>query len=351
MPTEAAISRTWLHRVNLEMAQASDTEHRSHLLYTIKESFLGEGTEWTDSGGSPATGPTSWAVIASSDSVTADASDNWADGTDVVWAVAPIAHSWCLLRHRHYFGTDDPLEILLDCSQASSATRGGCIGVYISRDGFDITTPLTTARPTATDEAEVLVENGAMTTAAWQGSDTNDEDHRTGRLHFQMNDDGRAVRIFICRLGACVAVWDLFRAEGWLETTWTIPALMMVASRDSDAELATWSNMQSATYVQYVSYDSNVGGQFRARMASVVSTGANTSVSTWGTCTLGAEGSSGLHAIDLQCLSPAAGYPCTLVDLWMGRIAIAGETYGDTNAKAQFGNWATPWNTSTPLLS
>lgn len=344
MPTLPAIQLTWRHRVNISGMEASDTAHRALLAYTIKESFIGGGSGWLDGSGSSVTAPTTWTVVASSDGVTANASDNWADETDCIWDTSGDAHSWVVLRHANYFGTGDELEICLDLSEAASTTRGGTMGVYLSRTGFDVSSPVTTARPTAADEVEILAEDGSMTTAAWQGADTNDADHRTGRLHFQMTSDGRNVRVWICRLGVLAAFWDLSRLEDWL-TDSSFPAMMKIASRDSDAELATWTIYQSSTYAQWISTDSTAGGDFRARLCMPVASGSNTAVTAMNACNVGGVGSSGLSAIDLQALSPADGVLTTLTDLWIGRQANAGLHYPDDGSRtmAQFGMFVTPW--------
>lgn len=353
MPTLPAISRSWRYRVNVDATEASDTAHRATLALLLKQSLVGAGTGWTDSNGSSVAAPTAWSVVASSDSVTANASDNWVDAGDLVWDTDPDAHSWIVFRHANYFGTSDPLFLLLDLSEASAATRGGTMGVYLSRVGFDLTTPVVTTRPVATDEVAVIVTNGTMTTAAWQGSDTNDEDHRTGRFHFVMSDDGRAFWVAICRLSTCTAFWDLYRLDEWLDTSVSIPVAMAVMSRDADTELLTWANIQTQTYMHYVSRDSTIGGLYRARMAIPVATGSNTSVTAMAACNLGGVGSSGLSAIDVQGITPAAGLVGTLVDMWAGRAANAGLHYPDDGSRTfvQLGVIARPWNGSQVLLT
>lgn len=355
MPSLPAITRSWRYRVNVNASHGStDTGHRQNLAFEIKDSWIGGGSGWTDSGGSSIAAPTSWVVAASSDSVTANASDNWADASDCVWDTAPSAHSWIVFRHANYFGTSDALEVLLDLSEASSATRNGTMGVYISRDGFDLTSPVVTARPTATDEVEVLVDDGIMTNAAWQGADTNNADHYVGRLHFMMSDDGRAVRLFICRLSTCTAMWDLFRMDDWLTESVSVPAMMMVASRDSDTELLTWSNFQVTTYCQYVSRDSTIGvSQYRAQLYQPVYSGSNTAASAGAACNLGGISSSGLLAVDMEVLTPATGYAGTLVDLWWGRAVNAGLHYPADGSRtfAQLGVLAFPWNGSQIVIA
>lgn len=352
MPSLPSVTGTWRHRVNQSLLADDDEAHRALAAYLLKESFIGGGSDWTDSSGNSVSGPARWRVIASSNGTTASAADNWADETDCVWESAGTAHSWIVLQHATYFDDADPLEICLDLSEASSATRNGTMGVYLSRSGFDVSTPSLTARPTAADEVEVLATDGTMTTAAWQGADTNDEDHRVGRLHFQMTVDGLQMRAFIMYEGACVATWILFRMDDWLDDA-TIPALMLISSRDSDAEINTWTIFQSNTYAQWVSRDTTAGGVYRCRMCMPVATGSNTAASAFAACNIGGVSSSGLHAIDLQGITPASGYVTSVPDLWIGRAANAGLHYPDDGSRtmAQLGILATPWNGVQILLS
>jgi len=100
-------------------------------------------------------------VISSSDSSTADASDNWSVNTDLVWATAGNPHSWIVLQ----FGSiATGYQVCIDLNVGSTTTES--CSIILSVAGF--AGGSTTARPTATDEY-VLVNStywGASSSAS-----------------------------------------------------------------------------------------------------------------------------------------------------------------------------------------
>lgn len=355
IPQEENLRYNWRFRVNLDVFQETDLLHRAMTLFEIKTSIVGGGTGWTDRGGASITMTSPWSVVASSDGVAASASDRWVDNGDLVWATSPTARSWCLLRHDDYFGTSDPLELLIECSQASSTTRNATVGLFLSRDGFDVSSPSTTARPTATDEIEVCDDNGDMTNAAWIGSDTNDEDHRFGRLHFLMSDDGRAIIIAFCRDGACVAFWHLFRMDEWMSTSMSHPVAMMVASSDTDANQLNWTDFAATNdNCQWYTRDDTVSGVARMRAQMPVSTASNTAASALVACNFGGGAYDPFLHIPLCGAAGVTGTTLPAVpDLWWTRAASDGESFpGDSSRQFQiFGIVVVPWNGSVAVLS
>ncbi|KKL59994.1 hypothetical protein LCGC14_2209760 [marine sediment metagenome] len=129
-------------------------------------------------------------VSRSSNSVTADATDNWATFSDVI--VAPIGsnHSWIVLKSQ---GTI-PYEICMDFSDASSHNYDvGFIGVSMT-GGFNAgaggSDGSLTARPIATDEIE------------FHGTDTRWLAGLTGaplqsRVHALMSTDGNTMMMIV----------------------------------------------------------------------------------------------------------------------------------------------------------
>ena len=118
---------------------AIDDQNRD-IMYQIKDNLV------TNCGG---------VVVSSSDSSTADATDNWSTSTDLVWNTG--AHSWIVIQ---FDSITTGVQLCIDLSRAYSSSETGTI--LISADGF--TGGTTTNRPTASDEAAVVTDSN------WGGS-------------------------------------------------------------------------------------------------------------------------------------------------------------------------------------
>lgn len=334
---------TWRHRVNISCTEDTDLEHRQRLLFEIVRSILGLGSGWTDGSGTAIASMSSpWEVHSSSDSVADDATNRWEDITDLVWAAEGVAHSWIVLVHQDYFGTDVPLYMLINCSQGG-AHRNATLGVYLSRNVFGENEGGVTDRPTATEEIEVLPSDGSMATAPWQGVDTNDEDHRVGRLHCWLSDDGRCFRAIICRNGVDVAYWDLFGDANYDVDTWSVPAIMTVASLDSDESFLIWDNLQNVGWFK-TRDDVTVAAAFSLDPTMTIY-GSVTPITELPAISCGGE--SGWDSIKLAARTPGAGLFSAIPDMWWGRSAEVDATFGDDGTFQQFTNIVVPWNGST----
>ncbi len=346
-----SITSSWRFRVNIATAEADAATHRQRLLFEIARSWLWLGTGWTDSAGASANmSSPPWRVDTSSDGVAYEGTNRWEDLGDLVWASDGVAHSCMQLVHPTYFGADAPLYVLFDCTE-DSALANATLGIYVSRTGFGEGS--VTTRPTAADEIEIKPTDGTLANAAWQGGTTGvEDDDRTGRLHFMMSSDGRFVRVIICRLGVCVAFWDLVYDENYDEDTeWTHPVAMAVISNDSAAEVLDYDNLGTETWARYVSRDdTNVAGVFYLVMEMVVV--GTTRVVDMPAITMG--GYSGLHPIGLAAVAPASGAGASIMrDAWWGRTALAGQSMpSDASAQfTQFGIIMVPWNRSVALFA
>lgn len=356
MPSLPTVTQTWRYRVNIQCAEASDQAHRQQLLFELVRSWLWLGTGWTDSAGASATmTDPPWAVVTSSDAVAYDNTNRWAALADLVWAADGVAHSHIQLVHANYFGTADPLYVLIDCSQGAGH-RNATLGIYIARTEFGASEDGSIlTRPTATDEIEVKPTGGSMSTAAWQGGDGSTEDDRTGRLHFMMSSDGRFVRAFICRNGVCQSMWDLNYDSTYDDASeWSHPVAMAVISADADPDQETLyytSSLGTETFARYHSYDSiNVEAEFGLQMEMSVL--GSTHVTEDAAITMG--GMSAVHPIRLSCTAPAAGAGAmTVMDAWWGRTALAGQQFPSDGTRqfTQFGIIVVQWNRSTVQLA
>lgn len=236
------IINTWRHAVNITVTGAGDDQlMRQRLALEFKDAWMGSQT-WLDAAGAASSVASPWEMDYSCDGTTAgtpgDAVDRVTDATDFVWNTVGSAHSWYVIVHQNFFGVSDPLYMLVDFTYSASSQRNGAIGIYLSQAGF--TGGSTTARPTATDEHEVLAAGGTTGGQGWQGSDANT--HTACAVHFHMTDDGTKFRAEVMDGGECVARWDLFLVDD-ADTNWDRPVLMSVVSHDVEAtEVNTWGN-------------------------------------------------------------------------------------------------------------
>lgn len=163
------LSKTWEHSVNTAAATSTADEDDCDATILAMVNALIDGGTFT----------VPWTVVASSDSVTADASNNWLDIGDIVHAAAPTAHSWIVLE-----APTGDLQICFDTGFTNSLPERW--GVYVSfTAGF--TGGTTTARPTATDEFEL----SAASTNIFPTSTFN------SKVHCTISDDGEQTRLFV----------------------------------------------------------------------------------------------------------------------------------------------------------
>jgi hypothetical protein len=132
--TELTNSKTWT-KTRVTGSGASTLISHKLLLVAIKDEFKNHG----------------WSVISSSDSVTSDSNDNWANDTDIVIAVAGSVHSWIVLQNNNI---KTGFQICIDMSVVDASARKAYF--YMSPSvGFSSGT--TTNRPTASDETQLNI--------------------------------------------------------------------------------------------------------------------------------------------------------------------------------------------------
>ena len=343
---------TWRFRANLSTSEDSDQEHRARMVFELKQSLVNLATGWTDSSGASSVLSGTWAVVASSDGVAADATDRWAAIDDLVWETNGTAHSWIVLRYVDYFGSGNNLEMLIDCSQSSAAQRHAAIGVYISTSAFNVGTPSILNRPTATEEVAILAADGSVSTSPWQGPATNDENHRVGRLHIMASTDLRYFRWFVYRGSACVGRGDLFPLDDYYSTSdWHMPCLFQIWSIGTDVECNTWALHRSDADSAYVGRD-RTAGNFTARAQCLTATSSDTASVDSAANTF--TGGYGFSPIGLDAEGVAAGAPFAAIpDQWWGNASQRAASWpaDGSNQFVQLGDMITQWNRSTLLTS
>lgn len=195
-------TRQWLLNVSnmSDWLIAGSNSISQNALMKIKNVLKGSDNGkygWTDQSGTIVSTPTFWTVDHSCDSIIAgtvgDGIDRWSDLTKIVWGNVAGINSWIVLRN-----TTAGLFWLISCENSASDTN--TLDMWVSKVGFGATyggtNGTTSARPTATDEQNMLVST------LW-GSGNG----LPIRFHIMMSSDGLATRVLITRAMSLCGMW------------------------------------------------------------------------------------------------------------------------------------------------
>src|SRR5512137_2583886 len=128
---QLVVQKTWQYDVNHTVVGASMAAISAEVLLGIKQAMCGFASN-------------PWTVVASSNAVVANGSDNWNTVADIVWALSPGAHSWIVLEQAAMNG--GAFQVLLTCDNGTAYR----LGVFISPDGSYGAPWQTTVDPSAT---------------------------------------------------------------------------------------------------------------------------------------------------------------------------------------------------------
>jgi hypothetical protein len=187
----ATFNQTWIaSEYDVIPPQATATQQFQAVMLRVKN-FL--------TGSIPAVASGAWIVRGSSDSVTANSSDNWAAEADIVNDVPGSPHSWIVLESpAGMLPGGNFIQFTIDNDKD---TVGGNPGTEESRiysttnvNAFDVSTGTTTARPARFTGVgtEYEVTSGAATDPQWLENDPVLNPHR---LHMVRNHRGEFVII------------------------------------------------------------------------------------------------------------------------------------------------------------
>ena len=322
---------TWRFKVNQNLdSPGTALECFQQLLWAIKDSLIA-GSGWTDSAGAAASVTSPWTVVASANGTVADTADNWATSADLVSAVPGNPHSWIVLRQTGVNGQNQ--EFCIDLYY-TNPSRVGIIWSPVN--GFDVSSPVTTARPTATDEFVLWTTGGDWLTTYITFNCA---------LHVLMTDGGECTRFFVYIGGACKTFLAMEKPKD-SDLNWSNPAVLYNTPREPPAYTTlnditrAYINVPGSTVACYLS-----SLAYGAAMIGQNLTVANEVSGCWPMIPVRVVGST----------YPAVGLVGTLRDTWWGAASVAdGDTYPDTGTLKQFlqvGNLIIPWNQSTPLLT
>jgi len=143
-----ALSRTWYSDANIvTAASGSKMELVKSTIWGLKALLMNNITGSRGANGAAPTG-SYWTCVSSSDSVTANASDNWGssyDSSKLVTGSNGNAHSWIVLKSSNAIATDGPYYLLMDFDK----TTEGQVTFKYSKNNF--TGGTSTSSPTSTN--------------------------------------------------------------------------------------------------------------------------------------------------------------------------------------------------------
>lgn len=312
------------------------------VLFELKNLLVGDGAT---------TFTTPWTTIASSDGVTADATDRWLDSGDIVFENPGVAHSWWRGRQT---GVDAGFEIIIEADK-NPAGGSDAWHMVISETGFSGGS--ITARPTAADEVEP-VEGGEDMLIVNSHNLAVD----AANLYLQMSGDGSVTRWMIFVDGILLHFVDI-QVPIISATNWTIPWTAIVAvqyhASGADAPQCTFAQLaaedpptrvysraggiESPLFLTGEAAGTDAGGEQLLGIAQTF-TNALEPEGAWPTFPIG------LYSETFE----SQGRIGQLTDLWWGSATLAtGNHYpGDTTKTfVHLDDLVSPWDGTTIVIT
>lgn len=355
--TLPALDKTWRFKVNQTLATTGVGLTDFQRLVRLIKTSLTTASGWTDSSNGAATYTNPWTVTASCARSAsggtvwvADTNDNWTADSYLHWNSTGNAHAWIVLRQTQVV-SGQTFEVCIDCCSGSAGADSypGQITVVASfAAGFNVSSPSTTARPTATDEAAVSNATNVYwlpgNSAAFSCS-----------LHVCCSDDGQCTRIFVMISGACPSFW-LFDQPKNAVTGWAYPAVTMALHQQNP----TYALLNDANWMNFRAPSAGTGtainGWFFLSTESYLASTALCAVGERITVVNSISGDWPMTRIGLTSGNAGIyGRHGELYDLWWGSTGVStGDGYpasGTTKQFVQFHHLITPWNTTVPATS
>jgi hypothetical protein len=324
------LDHIWRFKVNQVLATTGTNQgDNRQILLAIKNSLI-TAAGWTDSAGAAATLTTPWVVAASSNGTVADTNDNWNSTSDLVWGTG--AHSWIILRQTGINGQN--IEICIDLN--TSQTFYGNI-ITSNGNGFNVSSPVTTARPTATDEyAHVSGLNYWFYNGTGSFSSV---------LNVEVSDDGQCTRVWGYIAGTIRSFWQFDKPKntvaGWSNPSviCVIPIAEPLYTNLNDSPLGRIKALGLNGWCHY-STEFYVDGALGQKQTVVHSL-----TSEWP-----------IGRIGLACITSGIyGRHGELSDVWFGATTpVNGDNYPASGTVKQFvqaGDLVLPWNQTTPVMT
>jgi len=197
------VSKIWQLDVNIVAATGGTTlANDQNTFFAIKNSLVSFSSN-------------PWIVISSSDSVTADSSDNWTVSTDLIWSFGN--HSWIVLEKPT---TGSQLLLSLDRSTSSTFVASWSPGGLYTGGSISVD-------PTATDQVTI------SSFSQWNGGLTS----YSSWVHVWHSSDGARTRIVVSNDSANTLrlFWILDEIEDPFPDNWNNPEVVMIYTSTTNA--------------------------------------------------------------------------------------------------------------------
>lgn len=322
MPLPTLEYSNWRFNVNQTFTTVNKAVDNPRYLLAIKNTLI-SSTGWTDSDGYVATLSSPWVVVASSNSTTADTSDNWNSDNDLVYSTG--AHSWIVLRQTGISGQNS--EVCFDLTPGGSSFQ---IAVKWSHNGFDLTNLNTSTSPVSTDQFIFTKGNSLV------GSSS---------LHVSITDGGECTRIMGYIGGITRILWTFDKPKyvipGWDNPSFHIHVFFEVPNYtalnvNNNRMITNLGGLLTPAHLTAMGYFTNYIGNISI---------PNGITGEW-------------PIIPARIYSVNNGYSGIVgevADMWWGSVGVTtGDTYPDTGVLKQFvtfGNLIFPWNKTLPILT
>jgi len=316
------LSKTYQFNVNNVVPTQAETTFYQALVHGIKTAMIGFAT-------------LPWTVVSSSDSVTADASDNWTATTNLVWNTG--AHSWIVLQQGAGGG-----QLCIDLGHAPSLAERA---YFRWSAGGNFTGGTTTARPTATDEIDAHNTTGNYIAGNQSGTPNQNV------YHVMHSTDGLVDRVIICSVGLAHTTWRFEALKNPRAAHTNNPTIVGISATSSVVEtVVATTRTSTATSIICTEKDgtgTRIGLGARLLGGNSVSslveeTTVNTVVEEWDNETWALEE----HFIATTVGD--RGPKGSAYDSWIGQytINVTGDTMPSSTTVREFvawGIWVWPW--------
>lgn len=334
MTAVPALSKAYEISVNNVVPTQAELAFHQEMLFGIKEAMINFAT-------------LPWTVIASSDSLVADANDNWNVQADLVWATG--AHSWIVLQRGAGGG-----QFLIDLDYSSTQPEKAQTR-WSPSAGF--TGGTTTVMPTATDEIDISTFNGISD--EWSGNNSPTPPQNV--WHFWHSTDGLVDRLAICHAGKAHSFWFFDEIKNPRTAHTNNPTAVGIAAQLSPtaAEFTSGSLRSAGTSSLLVTEKDGTGTRYRLGMLMLGGSGSSSQplmddvsdtnvVEEWDNQTYADE----LHLFNID--TGSRGPKGSLYDCWFAQhqIASTGDTMPGSPTVREFvvmGPFVMPWTNDATI--
>lgn len=193
-------TKAFEHTHSNRIVGTSTADRNAQAWFIWKQGLSGALTYVADDA-TPTTMTHPYVVVASSNSVTADSSDNWASKADIVSAAAGAGPSWWHGRIVDYYGSGDHLHMLMSCENDALHAEG-YVAYARGATGFNSDGD-TSSKPTAAVTPNI-VRRGLVTSGNADSSDCVfgfDADFLDLLFYLKVSTDGKVMRWHFCAGG------------------------------------------------------------------------------------------------------------------------------------------------------